>query len=234
VFNVVWLIFWQTFQLAISVVVIVLFLATLIAIYLRLGIGKANVSMKEKLFVHVPFSVYLGWVTIATIANIAVTLVSVGWDGFGLSLQTWAILVLAIAVLLNLIVIATRRDIAYSLVFIWALAGIAVNQTQNATVVSARGRYCDHSYCFVVAVVVSRLCEDSSDQWWSCLRSRFISRNKQKMVSSIFSLFSLFYMLKRDILIVPNFSKKPVLTVCDEEYFMLIEVSEEFEKQRIA
>jgi hypothetical protein len=82
-----------------------------------------------------PFSVYLGWVTIATIANIAVMLVSIGWDGFGISLQTWAILVLAVAVLIDLIVIATRKDIAYSLVFIWALAGIAVNQLPNPTIV---------------------------------------------------------------------------------------------------
>jgi translocator protein len=119
----------------ISVGIIVAFLATLIAIYLRLNIGKSNVSLKEKLCVHVPFSVYLGWVTIATIANIAVTLVSIGWDGFGLSLQTWAVLVLAVVLLIDLIVIATRKDIAYSLVFIWALAGIAVNQSINSTVV---------------------------------------------------------------------------------------------------
>jgi len=135
VLNVVWLFFWQTEQLPFSVGIIIAFLATLIVIYLRLNIGKSNVSLKEKLCVHVPFSVYLGWVTIATIANIAVTLVSIGWDGFGLSLQTWAVLVLAVAVLIDLIVIATRKDIAYSLVFIWALAGIAVNQSTNSTIV---------------------------------------------------------------------------------------------------
>ena len=84
---------------------------------------------------QVPFSVYLGWVTIATIANIAVTLVLLGWDGFGLSLQTWAIIVLTLALILNLAVIATRKDIAYSLVFIWALAGIAINQTANLSIV---------------------------------------------------------------------------------------------------
>src|SRR4030065_2055242 len=129
VFNIVWLFFWQNELLPISVAVIIAFLASLIAIYLRLNIGKSNVGLKEKLCVHVPFSVYLGWVTIATIANISVTLVSVGWDGFGLSLQTWAILVLAVALLLDLAVIATRRDIAYSFVFIWALVGIGINQT---------------------------------------------------------------------------------------------------------
>jgi benzodiazapine receptor len=135
VFNIVWLFFWQNELLPVSVAVIITFLASLIAIYLRLNIGKSNVSLKEKLCVHVPFSVYLGWVTIATIANISVTLVSVGWDGFGISLQTWAILVLALAVILDLAVIATRRDIAYSFVFIWALVGIGVNQAANPSIV---------------------------------------------------------------------------------------------------
>jgi benzodiazapine receptor len=135
VFNIVWLIFWQNELLPISVAVIIAFLASLIAIYLRLNIGKSNVGLKEKLCVHVPFSVYLGWVTIATIANISVTLVSVGWDGFGLSLQTWAILVLAVALILDLAVVATRRDIAYSFVFIWALVGIGVNQAANPSIV---------------------------------------------------------------------------------------------------
>lgn len=135
VFNIVWLFFWQNELLPISVAVIFAFLASLIAIYLRLNIGKSNVGLKEKLCVHVPFSVYLGWVTIATIANISVTLVSVKWDGFGLSLQTWAILVLSVALILDLAVVATRKDIAYSFVFIWALVGIGINQAANPSIV---------------------------------------------------------------------------------------------------
>lgn len=84
---------------------------------------------------QVLFSVYLGWVTIATIANIAVMLVLIGWDGFGISPQTWAILFLAVVLLIDLVVIATRKNVAYSLVFIWALAGMAVNRTANPVIV---------------------------------------------------------------------------------------------------
>jgi benzodiazapine receptor len=134
-FNIIWLFLWQNLLLPLSNIVIFAFLASLIAIYLRLNIGKTNVSFREKLCVHVPFSVYLGWATIATIANIAVTLVSLGWDGFGIPLETWAILVLAVALIIDLAVIVTRRDIAYSLVFVWALAGIAANQSAHATIV---------------------------------------------------------------------------------------------------
>ncbi|MEM1587061.1 MAG: hypothetical protein QXX99_06495 [Candidatus Bathyarchaeia archaeon] len=54
----------------------VLLLATLIAIYLRLEVGKSAVSLREKIAFHAPFSVYLGWITIASIANVAAALVS--------------------------------------------------------------------------------------------------------------------------------------------------------------
>jgi hypothetical protein len=128
-FNVVWLFLWQYDYIALSVVVMFALLATLIAIYVRLGIGKTKAPLTERLLVRLPFSVYLGWITIATIANVSAALVSVSWDGFGLSPQTWAILVLAVAAVIAVAVIVTRKDVAYSLVVIWALAGIAVKQS---------------------------------------------------------------------------------------------------------
>jgi hypothetical protein len=133
--NIAWLFLWQFEYLSLSVVLMFLLLATLIAIYLRLNIGKSTVSFREKLAVHVPFSVYLGWITIASIANVAVTLVSVKWDGFGISQETWATLIIIIALLITLLVIATRKDVAYGLVIIWALVGIAVKQSGNQNIV---------------------------------------------------------------------------------------------------
>src|SRR3990170_5975525 len=106
--NIAWLFLWQFEYLSLSVVLMFLLLATLIAIYLRLNIGKSIVLLREKLAVHVPFSVYLGWITIASIANVATTLVSVNWDGFGISQETWALLIVIIALLITLLVIATR------------------------------------------------------------------------------------------------------------------------------
>lgn len=136
-FNIVWLFLWQYEYLGLSVVVMFLLLASLIAVYLRLNIGKSKVPLREKLAVHLPFSVYLGWITIATIADVSVTLVSVNWDGLGISQETWAILVVAIALLITLLVTATRKDIAYGLVIIWALLGIAVKQSGNPNIVMA-------------------------------------------------------------------------------------------------
>jgi benzodiazapine receptor len=137
VFNVLWLFLWHYDQIVLSVALMFALLATLIAIYLRLGIGKTSVTLKERAFVHLPFSVYLGWITVASIANVASALVSIQWDGFGLASDTWAVLVIAVALLITLAVIATRKDIAYSLVLVWALIGIAVNQSAYQNIAMA-------------------------------------------------------------------------------------------------
>ena len=135
IFNVVWLFLWQYDYITLSVAVMFALLATLIAIYLRLSIGKSNAPLTEKLCVHLPFSVYIGWITIASIANVAAALVSVGWNGFGLSAETWAIVAMSIALIVTLVVIVARRDIAYSLVVVWALAGIAIKQSMYPNIV---------------------------------------------------------------------------------------------------
>jgi hypothetical protein len=80
--------------------------------------------MKEKLCVHVPFSVYLGWITVATIANVTAFLISIQWDGFGIDQLTWTILIIAIGTLLTYLMLALRKDIAFSLVVLWAFFGI--------------------------------------------------------------------------------------------------------------
>ena len=135
IINIAWLFLWQYELLSLSVVLMFLLLATLILIYLQLGIGKSPVTLREKLAVHVPFSVYLGWITIASIANVSVTLVSVNWNSLGINPAIWATLVLVVALMITLLVLATRRDIAYGLVIVWALTGIAVKQSGNQEIV---------------------------------------------------------------------------------------------------
>ena len=133
--NIAWLFVWQYESLSLSVLLIFALLVTLIAIYVRLGIGKSNVILREKLAVHLPFSVYLGWITVASIADVAATLVSYNWNGFGISPSTWAILVVAVTLIIIMLMLATRKDTAYALVIIWALVGIGVNHAGNQTVV---------------------------------------------------------------------------------------------------
>jgi hypothetical protein len=112
-------------------------LASLILIYLRLRIGKTAVSYKERLFVHLPFSVYLGWISIATIANVSVGLTAVGWSGLGIEASVWAVSIICVALLLSLVVLVSRKDVAYCLVVVWALLGIMTKQSGNENIVFA-------------------------------------------------------------------------------------------------
>jgi len=133
--NMAWIFVWQFESLILSVVFIFALLLTLIAIYMRLNIGKSKAKTSERLAVHLPFSVYLGWITIASIANVAVTLTAYNWNGFGISPETWALIVIAVALVITLFMLGTRKDVAYALVIIWALVGIGANHGGNPTVV---------------------------------------------------------------------------------------------------
>ena len=103
---------------------------------MRLDIGKSKVDLRERIAIHVPFSTYLGWISIASIANVATTLVSLNWDGFGINSETWASLIIIVALLLSLIVITIRKDVAYSLVIVWAFVGISAAQTAYENIVT--------------------------------------------------------------------------------------------------
>ena len=131
--NILWIFLWHYEQVALSLIAMLILLISLIAIYIKLNEGQQQIPLKEKMFIHVPFSVYLGWITVATIANITAWLVIISWDGFGISDVTWTIIVLCVATLLTLIILYKRRDIAYSLVIIWALLGIVIKRMQDQT-----------------------------------------------------------------------------------------------------
>jgi benzodiazapine receptor len=132
--NMVWLFAWHWGFIVPSVVPMFILLASLIMIYLRLDIGRAEVPLVERFAVHLPFSVYLGWITVAPIANVAAAFNYLGLGGLGLGEATWTALVIAIAVAITAAVLLTRTDIAYSLVIIWALAGVAIKQAAIQTV----------------------------------------------------------------------------------------------------
>ena len=155
--NISWIFLWQYNLLIVSLPVIVLLLIGLILIYTRLGIGKTQVPLKEKLAIHLPFSVYLGWITIATIANVAVAAVSVNWDGFGINPETWAIIIIIIALLLTLTVLATRKDIAYGLVIIWALFGIISKQTITNIVTTAEASAIIILITIVITAILTKI-----------------------------------------------------------------------------
>jgi len=133
--NAAWLFCWHYNLFGLSVLVMLALLGLLIASYVRLNVNRSPVSRLEYWSVDVLFSVYLGWITVATVANISDWLYFVGWDGFGIPAQTWAVIMLAVASLLGLAMAWMRRDAGYLLALVWAFIGIAIKQMGEPMVV---------------------------------------------------------------------------------------------------
>lgn len=135
--NAVWLFMWHYNFFGVSVFVMVSLLGLLIASYLRLDVNRDQVSSVERWSVDIPFSVYLGWITVATVANITDWLYLVEWSGLGIAPQIWAVIMIAVASILGLLMALYRKDAAYVFVLAWAFIGIAVKQAEFANVATA-------------------------------------------------------------------------------------------------
>lgn len=135
--NMAWIFLWHYEVFSLTVVAMLTLLACLIVIYLRLDIGRAQVSSGMRWFVHLPFSIYLGWITVATIANVTTLLAYWDWSGWGISPEAWTVIMLTIATAVGGLVSFTRSDIAYAAVLIWAFAGIGVKQSDTSVVAAA-------------------------------------------------------------------------------------------------
>jgi len=128
IFNVAWILAWHYEIVWLSIIIMVLLLISLILIYVRLGTRRPQVRNSEKILINIPFSVYLGWITIATIANVTAFLVQINWNKFGISDQLWTVAVIAVGVIITLATVFSRNDIFYCFVVIWALVGILLKR----------------------------------------------------------------------------------------------------------
>ncbi len=126
--NAGWIFAWHYRQTLLSLVFMLVLLFSLIMIYIRLGIGNKTVNSAVHNCVHLPFSLYLGWITVATIANITAVLVRFNWNGWGLSEVFWTVLVILAGTAIALMNIIRRGDIPYSSVVIWAYLGIIIKR----------------------------------------------------------------------------------------------------------
>jgi hypothetical protein len=113
-------------------------LVPLMVLYQRLGIGRERVSRQERWFMHLPISLYLGWISVATIVNVATGLYSLKWDGWGITPSVWTVVMMTIASIIAAVISIQRRDTAYVLVIVWALVAIAIRQA-NTPLIMATG-----------------------------------------------------------------------------------------------
>ena len=129
--NAGWILAWHYLMTGLSVFIMLVFLSLLILIYLKMQPFRESLSGFRKFFLYSFFIVYLGWISVATIANITALLVKMKWTGLGLEPAYWSLTMMAVAILLGLLFIVKKRDHAFAWVIAWALFGIHGAQSER-------------------------------------------------------------------------------------------------------
>ena len=116
-------------------IMVVLVYTTVVA-YRKLEIGRADLGRWERLL-HIPFSIYLGWLTVATVANVAAALIAAGWNGFGIGAEVWALVMLLVGAGLAVFLYrGFNRDVVIPLVYLYAYVGIIVRYSDEPLVLA--------------------------------------------------------------------------------------------------
>lgn len=127
--NSVWIVLWHYEYFLLTVIVMIALLVTLIMIYRKVWSTNSRLD-------KVTFSIYLGWISVATIANISYYLVFIGWGQLGLPATVWTVIMLLVATGLAAIFILRYHDRIFALVFVWAFIGIGMKQYQDNNIVA--------------------------------------------------------------------------------------------------
>lgn len=125
--NTAWVFAWHYDLILVSTALIASILVLLAMIVLTLR--PHDLRGRDYFFMRLPFSIYFGWITVATVANVTVFLVSIGFDGAGLSVQIWAMIIIAVAAVIGTVVMLRNHDPAYGVVLLWAFTGILIKHT---------------------------------------------------------------------------------------------------------
>jgi len=130
--NVAWIFSWHYKNILLSMLFMLIILVCLALITIR--INKEKLTANEKTFIRLPFSVYFGWITVATIANATTLLVDKLGSPvnlLGISEVIWTVVILLVGLLIGVITILKNRDIPYGLVIVWAYIGILIKHLMN-------------------------------------------------------------------------------------------------------
>jgi len=134
--NIGWLFAWHHEKFLLTIFLMFLLLASLITIYVRLNINMSDSGPLEYWLAHVPFSLYLGWICVATLANATIYLTSVQWSGWGISPTTWYLILLLLGLILLFIFVFKRNDVIPGVVILWATIAVAVSNASATSLIS--------------------------------------------------------------------------------------------------
>lgn len=145
--NALWIVAWHYDWIGFSVILMLLLLVDLIV--MNLILRKQEYTKIETFFIKIPFLVYFGWITVATIANITTFLVSTSWNRFTISEEIWTCMILLIGAVIGFITERFFQSISYGLVLVWAYTGIGLKHVLP--------EYYHLEYPLIIAVVILSL-----------------------------------------------------------------------------
>jgi len=125
-----WLLSWVYEEIGLSVTLIFIQLLCLVAIHQRLGMYDTRAGAASRWLTQFPLSIYFGWITIATMANVSSYLNATPWDGWGLDPVDWTTILIGVAVFIAILVMAIRRNVLFGLVIAWGLYGIILKRME--------------------------------------------------------------------------------------------------------
>ncbi|NLK72835.1 MAG: tryptophan-rich sensory protein [Clostridiales bacterium] len=129
VLNIIWIFLWHYQIIPASLIIMIIILICLA--FINREFKLEQLTSREKLFIRLPFSIYFGWITVATIANAVTFFVSIGWKGLGISDAAWTVIVLLAGTAIGLAALLKNKDIEYGLVLVWAYIGIHIKHTSS-------------------------------------------------------------------------------------------------------
>lgn len=150
--GIAWQIAFRNDWIAVSAIIIFLMLIAAVILFSRAhyAVNKRHYSF----WFTVPFSLYLAWLSVATVANLSILLVYVGWNAGQMEPATWVVVMLAILLLITQSISINFRDFVFPLVTVWACMGIWV-ALKNRDVTTAQACLGAAVTAFIIAIVAA-------------------------------------------------------------------------------
>ncbi len=122
-----------------SLLAMVVILLATIAAYLRMGIGIRRAIRQERWWLQAPISLYMGWISVATVVNVAIALHDAGWHAEGMTATIWTIVMAVASTAISAILRWRRHDNVYPAVTVWALVAIAIGNLNTSAIAFSAG-----------------------------------------------------------------------------------------------
>ena len=147
--NAGWIIAWHYNYIALSLMLMIFILVCLC--FINNYAYSDELTLREKIFVRLPFSIYFGWITVATVVNTSVLLISIRWSRLGISDIVWAIIAVLIILIVASINLTKNKSFAFTIAVIWAYVGILVKHTAKTEL---NGKYPEIIIAIIICILI--------------------------------------------------------------------------------